>query len=98
MVFVAFLLPILSLFSPLTFRIEKIGVRYTGVIPKDTKRRIAEARDRFGDNIFLLAETGSWTVVPEDPLVVGFDGDSLWLIDKFDTVSIEALIATEFTR
>ncbi|MEA2715526.1 MAG: hypothetical protein QOG91_554 [Candidatus Parcubacteria bacterium] len=33
-----------------------------------------------------------WSFILEDPLIVGFDGESLWLLDSFDLTTTEALV------
>jgi hypothetical protein len=69
---------------------------FSGVIPASVKANIAKARGDFGDNIFIIAEAGRWqkvTATREDPLVVGFDGHNLWLIDMFDVTPAEQAMA-----
>jgi len=69
---------------------------FSGVIPASVKANIAKARGDFGENIFIIAEAGQWqkvTETREDPLVVGFDGHNLWLIDMFDVTPAEQAMA-----
>ena len=47
------------------------------------------------------AHVSEWTEeiarFPRDPLVVGYQSGDLYLIDKFDTTTVEGLAAREFT-
>jgi hypothetical protein len=94
-------------------RQEKKGLQLTckfeGLIPREVRQKINEARDLFGDHIFIVAEPGSLTLneitplpTKRDPLIVGYDpeadADSLWLIADFDTTPVEeAMIFTQTT-
>ncbi|MEK7612409.1 MAG: hypothetical protein AAB407_03650 [Patescibacteria group bacterium] len=77
---------------------KTIGVTYAGVIPAPVRDNIRKAKKNFKD-VFILAEPGDWNVaeVLIDPLVVGWDGSSLWLVDKYDTTPTEDYISQEFT-
>lgn len=80
----------------------KLSCRFEGLIPNEVKEKITEAKKFFKENIFLVAEPKNLVlkkvaiVVPkEDPLIVGFDGYSLWLIADFETTPVEeAMIFT----
>lgn len=77
---------------------------YKGVIPPEVKAKIKEASKVFGEQVFIMAEGKEWAInktrapFMADPLVVGWDGHSLWLVDRFDLTPIERLLATEFVE
>lgn len=79
-----------------------VSCSYTGVVPDETRKKIETAQKQFA-NVFIMAEATKWTTTEErqpilaDPLVVGWDGADLWLIDQFDLTPIEKLIASEYT-
>lgn len=69
---------------------------FAGLIPIEVKQKINKAREDFGDEIFIIGEVKGWKEevhADPDPLVVGWDGGSLWLIDMFDVTSIEQAMA-----
>lgn len=79
--------------------------QFEGLIPREVREKIKEARELFGDQIFIVAEPGSFTfneIVPlpkGDPLIVGYDpsadANGLWLIADFNTTPVEeAMIFT----
>lgn len=83
----------------------KLSSRFVGIIPSDVKEKIRDAQSIFGENIFLIAEA-RWTktatqpppAIDRDPLVVGWDGADLWLIDVFDITPVEqAMINPHFS-
>jgi len=73
--------------------------QFEGLIPREVRQKIQEARELFGDNIFIIAEPKKWKlneIIPlptGDPLIVGYapgdDPNGLWLIAEFDTTSVE---------
>lgn len=70
-----------------------IGTEFSGVIPEQTRTKIKEAIPHF-EGIYLLAEPEfkfeiQWAPIPADPLVLGWDGAGLWLIDEFDITPLE---------
>mgnify|MGYP001560681262 CR=1 FL=1 len=67
-----------------------VSTGFVGVIPFAVKEKIRQYRWMF-DDVYLIAEPKSWMVhIPNpDPLVVGWDGGGFWLIDAFDTTTIE---------
>lgn len=67
---------------------------FTGTIPMDVKLTIGAAKSMF-DKIFIITEAKNWQVqmLDPDPLVVGWDGEGLWLIDAFDVTPLEAAMA-----
>ncbi|TAN58354.1 hypothetical protein EPN15_01325 [Patescibacteria group bacterium] len=74
-----------------------LSCRFEGLIPKDIRQKIVEARELFKE-IFVIAEPGKIEITetevilpvhPGDPLVVGFDGNQLWLIADFETTPVE---------
>lgn len=75
-----------------------VNVSFRGLIPQETRNKIEEARKSF-DGIFLLCDESTLHTVKTkaDPLVLGWDGSGLWLIDAFDATPIEEYIAKEFT-
>ena len=79
---------------------------YAGMIPKSTRQKIDEAEKLF-DGIYIIAEGKNFELVETkikaapkpndgDPIVVGFDGTNLWVIDTFDLTPIERFVASEF--
>lgn len=80
--------------------------QFEGLIPREARERIKEARGLFGDQIFIVAELGSFTLnevtpLPKgDPLIVGYDpsadADGLWLIADFDTTPVEEAMIFHF--
>lgn len=84
-----------------------LATEYVGFIPDETRAKIQDAEKQFKD-VFIIAEAKHWSLVEKkskqlprpnrgDPLVVGFDGVNLWIVDSFDLTSIERLVKTEFT-
>lgn len=76
-----------------------LSASFEGIIPDETREKIQQwpAKD-----VFLVTEVPDWrfgvTKAPRvDPLVCLWRHDTLWLLDKFDTTSIEEYIAREFT-
>lgn len=81
-----------------------LSCEYKGVIPSEARDKIKKAVEAFGkDSVFIMAEGTDWAYRTEprpvlsDPLVVGWDGGNLWLVDQFDLTPVERLIASEFT-
>jgi hypothetical protein len=78
--------------------------RFDGLIPQPVKQKIKFFQSEFKE-ILIVAEA-NWTLSQEkqalrvpavcDPLVVGWDGDYFWLIDRFDTSTVERLASDEF--
>lgn len=77
---------------------------YSGVIPDSTRKRIEDAPF---EEIFLLREVEEWGIKTKkverpprprhvDPIVVGFDAASLWIIDTFDPTPLEQYVRDEF--
>lgn len=80
----------------------RLRAQFAMLIPRAVKEEIARVRGEFKE-IFVVAEVPSWdfkqTVIPrpnKDPLVVGYDGASYWLIAAFDPTPLEAYIKAEF--
>lgn len=76
-------------------RTVKLVCNFNGLIPAAVKEKITEAKSLF-EEIFIVAEPSGFNleeaaiVMPKrDPLVVGFDGNGLWLIADFETTSVE---------
>lgn len=87
----------------------RLSCRFEGLIPLETKQKIAEARDLF-KHLFLVAEPNGFTIseraitVPRprprpdpDPLIVGFDGSQLWLVADFNTTPVEEAMIFSLT-
>lgn len=78
-----------------------LTTEYSGLIPAATKEKIATAKTQF-KAVFMIAEANKWTLEktaiprPADPLIVGFDGTHLWIVDHFDMTTIEKYIKAEF--
>lgn len=83
-----------------------LNTSYNGVIPDATRKKILTAKENF-DEIFLLREVSEWGVVTKkvkkpprpallDPIVVGFDAATFWIIDTFDTTTLEQYVREEF--
>lgn len=73
--------------------VRSIGARFSGVIPDSTRAKIRKAMSDF-ESIFLIAEpVFSLKVqiveVPVDPIVAGWDGETMWYIDDFDITPLE---------
>ena len=72
------------------------------LIPATTRKKIQDAKEYFGDNIFILLEAKGWEInvvkhPDPDPLVVGFQDGLFFLIDEFDLTNLERMVAAEFT-
>ena len=78
--------------------------RFAGAIPISVKQKIHRYRSEFKE--MLVVAEANWTLtktsqglrIPAccDPLIVGWDGDYFWLIDRFNTSSLEQLACDEF--
>ena len=77
-----------------------ISTQFLGIIPLETKKKIASAREIFDDQIFLISEVeaDAWEckVITDDPLIVGIFEGKTYLVDHFDTTSIENFVLDEF--
>jgi hypothetical protein len=76
-----------------------LAAEFSGLIPGEVKDKIAEAEDIFKE-IFVIAEPQRWSLteparIPADPLVVGWDGEGLYLIAEFDTTPVEEALMLE---
>lgn len=82
-----------------------ISCTYAGGIPASTMEKIKGAKKKFasvhivapGKN-FKHSNDEATHANYDDPLVVGWDGYDLWLIDRFDLTPLENVLATEFTE
>lgn len=77
---------------------ESIISRFQGLIPNETRRKIAESRNWF--NYVLIVGEAAWmrkSVPSPDPLVIGIRHHLSWLVDKFDLTSMDRIVASEFT-
>ncbi len=75
---------------------------FNGLIPPETKSKIKTANKIFDKEVCLIAETmpEEWNVqtVKTDPLVVGvLNGENCYLIDHFNTTSVEDYVRKEFS-
>lgn len=84
---------------------------FTGIIPSATREKILQAKKTFKE-VYIVAEAPAdkWKIREEeakeprrkpsppnyDPLVVGWDGSNLWLVDQFNLTSLENLVKSEF--
>lgn len=88
---------------------RKFTSNFRGLIPKQTKEKIKEAKQIFGYveertdrlyNVFLIAEVKpeAWKkkVIISDPLLVGKDNEKFFLVDKFNTTPLEDYVSREF--
>jgi hypothetical protein len=72
------------------------GARFSGTIPDFAREAIKAAQPHF-QSIFLLAEPkltitseeNTKTLIPPDPVVVGWDGEFMWHICHFDITPLE---------
>lgn len=101
-----------DVFPLLTERAKKekktavLSATLNGIIPQETREKIAEAKKNF-EQLFVAAEVKKWNLeyktVPTprprnyDPLVLGWDGTNLWIIDHFDLTPTERYIKDEFS-
>ncbi|MBI4449868.1 hypothetical protein HY634_02310 [Candidatus Uhrbacteria bacterium] len=68
------------------------------LIPTEVRRKVAAAKRVF-KSVHILAEVERWQhreeeipQLAQDPLVIGFDGQSFWLIASFDLTPLEDAI------
>ena len=76
----------------------QIRARFSGIIPERTRHNILHVKSfNVFQYIFVISEV-DWELkeIPFDPLVTGWDGERLWLLDKFDTTPLEDLVAQTF--
>lgn len=106
--FCASLMVLIALVGAWTLLVRKkertASARFTGTIPSIVREKIRRYASEFKE-ILIVAEA-NWTLfnsrselripVSCDPLIVGWDGDFFWLIDRFDVSSIEQLASEEF--
>lgn len=74
---------------------EPIACKFDGIVPLSTKRKMESVAHLFS-SMYIIAEVESWEIsLPDiDPLAVGWDGESLWLVDIFDATPAEEAMAT----
>lgn len=74
------------------------SVRFSGALTDEARDQLRAAKEMFGEKaVFFLTEAGDWKRVPfRDPLIVGSDGERLWLVGKFNPTTLEELIANEY--
>lgn len=100
-----FLILLIAGWTLLAREVERTAVaRFAGTIPMPVRDRIRQFSHEFRE-ILIVAEA-QWQQVDSvkaikmpaacDPLVVGWDGDFFWLIDRFDTSTLEQLASDEF--
>jgi hypothetical protein len=99
------LIVVIAGWTLLVREVEKTAfARFTGVIPHSVKQKIKLYQPEFREIVIVaeaawdLAKTRKAASMPVscDPLIVGWDGDFFWLIDQFDTTSLEQLASDEF--
>lgn len=82
-----------------------LSVEFSGILPVETRTKIKEHKEKhYPADIYIVAEVAqdAWkwqqTARPRiDPLVVDYRCGYMWLIDVFDTTSLEDYVATEFS-
>lgn len=82
----------------------KITAPFKGLIPEPQRKLINKEKNHF-DGIYIIAEAPEWneqghlTYFPPnpDPLIVGVKWKQTFLLDTFDTTTIEAYVSKEFT-
>jgi hypothetical protein len=83
-----------------------ISAEFSGVIPHRLRATIKQLhlthKNKEGDGVYLLAEVPQWKATPApipvgDPLVILRAKGRYYLVDKFDTTTLEHYIASEFT-
>jgi hypothetical protein len=76
-----------------------LAAQYDGLIPLEVKAKISEAK-KFFSQIFILAEPIRWSlkmpaILPDDPIVVGWDGRALYFIAEYETTAVEDALLCE---
>jgi len=76
-----------------------LSAQYDGLIPLEVKEKISEAK-KFFSQIFILAEPIRWSlktpaILPDDPIVVGWDGKDLYFIAEYETTPVEDALLLE---
>jgi len=78
-----------------------ISTTYNGILPEKIRDRIRAEATKW-KHIYVLAEVKGWKVdqeslpKPGDPIVVGWDGEHLWVIDHYDLTPAEEHVLREF--
>jgi len=79
---------------------EYFKSEFKGLIPDKTKEKIRKEIDNFDNNIYIVSEA-DWEEEPVeriDPLIIGIKKDTCFLIDSFNTTSIEDLVVNSANR
>ena len=75
--------------------------RFNGIFPEEIKEKINETERIFNKELYLIAETKpeEWNVqvIKSDPLLTGVYDGKCFLVDHFNTTSIENYVRREFT-
>ena len=73
----------------------RLWANFSGILPKSARAAIERYRSLFGKDLYIVAEPVSWqvAVIDPDPLLVGWDGSSFWLLDAFDLTPVEEAAA-----
>jgi len=85
-----------------SLHLTNIISRFNGIIPYETRQKIEKSMDFFKKNeLYIIAETKpeEWSnekIIYKDPLLVGEKYDACFLIDHFNTTSLEHYVASEF--
>jgi hypothetical protein len=77
----------------------QLTATFSGIIPPETKQRIAAASGCFRSTL-ILQEVVAWDAQVHpmpDPLVIGVQGSAYYLIDAFDTTTLENYVSREFS-
>jgi hypothetical protein len=79
----------------------RLTCQFGGLIPIEVKEAIAEARDVFGRDLYLIAEPVGFdrkvTAIKQaridpDPIVVGYRDGAFWVIATFDLTPLEEAV------
>ena len=81
----------------------KMLTSFGGYIPEEVKMNMLRAwHSGIFHRMVIVSEVAQWdenfvvTSRQGDPLVVGYDGYQLWLLDAFDTTDLEQVVRDEF--
>jgi hypothetical protein len=77
----------------------RLSTKFSGIIPAEVRQRIRDTKQCF-DKTLLIQEVVEWNATVEriaDPLVIGVKNGVHYLVDRFDTTSLEDYVAREFS-
>lgn len=74
------------------------SVAWSGLIPPPARRRIKEIQN-LGASVVLLAEVKEWgTGIKRDPLILVADSNQFYIVDSFETTTLERHVALEYSH